>query len=84
MAMRKTIARAKLIAQLNKQIAEAPSVEQRLSLQMTFSTLLNAMGCCRGFGYVEWNNGGYEKWRDAGRPDDNREFFGDQSLIEYI
>lgn len=84
MAMRKTIARTKLIAQLNKQIAEAPSVEQRLSLKMTFSTLLNAMGCYRGFGYVEWNNGGYVKWRDAGRPDDNGEFFGDQSLIEYI
>jgi hypothetical protein len=81
---RQNIKRDNLIADLNRQIAEAPTVEKRLVLQVHFSSLLVHLETYLGFTYVEWLNGGFQRWHQDGCPENKLPYLGDQSMIRFI
>jgi hypothetical protein len=73
--------RAALVATFNQQIANAPTADSRRQLANVFESTLMSLGCYRGFGYNEWDTGGYSRWVADGRPSDNTPYLGDKSLV---
>lgn len=74
----------KLKEKANQMILNAPTRDQRRAIQSITESLLFAANAYRGFNYVGWGlRGGYEKWVEAGKPEDKSAFMGDQSLIYF-
>ena len=66
----------------NIRIARAATPEARLVIFELASSVLMEAKSYGGFGYTDWMNGGYTRWVDAGQPDDNTPFLGDQTKRE--
>lgn len=75
--------RRKLVASMNELIAECPLPEARQNLINSFSSLLIRSQSYLGFGYVAWDNGGYQQWLKDGKPEDNTKYLGDQTMIKF-
>lgn len=76
-----TAARVILVAKMNETIAACPLPEARQNLINSFTSLLFNLNDYKGFNYVDWVNGGFQKWITAGKPEDNKPFIGDETLI---
>lgn len=72
--------RAAIIKRANELIANAPTPEARKDIFELVSSLLLAANEYNGFNYTEWIfEGGYERWKKDGCPEDNSPYFGDQT-----
>lgn len=72
-----------LIAKANELIATSPTRQQRIELRNFIASMLIAANSYKGFNYTTWQNGGYECWLTAGKPDDTTPFLGDTSMIRF-
>jgi hypothetical protein len=75
--------RKAVIEKANDLILVAPTAEARRQIQNIVSTLLLAAGAYDGFQYIQWLNGGYDKWVAAGKPKDTMQFVPDRTLIRF-
>lgn len=75
--------RDKIIAAANEAVASAPDARVRSSLIAVFVTLLMKAGTYKGFNYTYWLERGHAAWIEAGRPNDNTPFLGDQTQVRF-
>lgn len=59
---RKTVDLSDLKARVNRMIEKTESKEAREALAILLSSVLMDCNAYKGFNYVEWLNGGSEKW----------------------
>ena len=80
---RKTFNVAELKEEANKMLSlpesEVRTDEWRLGIFYLTEKILMATGNYFGFNYVEWLDGGYKKWNEDGRPEDNIPYLGNQT-----
>lgn len=80
---RKTIKVQDLKERINRMIASATTTEDaRNILALLATSVLMDTHNYRGFNYIAWvDEGGYERWVEDGKPDDNRPYLGDQTRV---
>ena len=59
------------------------SPEIRLGFCSVLEQILHKTGNYNGFQYLDWLDGGCERWNADGRPKDNTPYLGDQSRRFY-
>ena len=57
--------------------------QARIGIATVLEHILHETGNYHGFNYVEWLDGGCEKWRADGCPEDNTSYLGDQTKVYY-
>ena len=84
--MRKTIELEKVKNLANKYLSGDNSLtpDQRKAIHSFTAQLLHSVNAYKGFNYVEWVNGGCEKWRKdrdrLNKPDlNNKPYVGDET-----
>lgn len=82
---RKTVGIAGIKAEVNRLIAlPITTPEARRTLGVFLSNLLMETGNYDGFNYIEWSlEGGAERWRKDGEPDDTKPYLGDPTRVFY-
>ena len=72
-----------IIDRANNLIKDASTPENRVAIAIVVSDLMHAAGIYKGFNYVDWVDGGWQRWCDDGKPADNTPYLGDQTKIRY-
>lgn len=84
---RKTFDVAALLKESNRLLAlpdnEHVNADWRRGVATSLEHVLLATGNYEGFNYLDWLNGGYEKWVADGKPVDTRPYLGDESRRVY-
>lgn len=75
--------RAEVIQKANELIAHASTREERLQIAGIVENLLVAADSYQGYNYKYWIERGFKEWQEAGRPQDNKEYLGDQSVVVF-
>ena len=70
-------------AQMERPDSQWNNADTRNGLSIMLEHILHETGNYHGFNYVEWRNGGCERWREDGSPADNTPYLGDQSRKFY-
>jgi hypothetical protein len=73
----------KIIVEEANNLIEKNSSPDREILFECFSRLLLACNSYRGFNYSHWLDTGYTQWVQAGRPEDNTPYLGDQTRVRF-
>jgi hypothetical protein len=76
-------ARKEVIQKANQLIVETTTAEGRKNIFDVISRLLIACDSYRGFNYLYWMEKGFTEWREAGSPENNIRFLGDQTMIKF-
>jgi hypothetical protein len=78
---RKTIDVDQIKKMVNDRIRISPPEAkwERIALHSLLTTILHDTGNYRGFNYIDWRDGGYDKWVQDGEPDDKARYLGDQT-----
>lgn len=85
MGKRKTIEVENLRRLVNGMLAlDTLSEDNRKSLCVLLDRVLHETGNYRGFNYVDWMNGGANKWRADGEPDNTQPYLGPEYKREYF
>jgi hypothetical protein len=80
---RKTFDVAEFTAKMNNRISRETSEDARRAFCYVLADVLHETGQYRGFQYLDWENGGYDRWVNDGRPTDNRPYLGPEHKRRY-
>lgn len=84
---KKTIKVARVLEMANKILAaeDSPYVTDgmRKGIASLLEQILHDTDNYSGFNYLEWLNGGCKRWQEAGRPEDNRAYLGNETKRVY-
>lgn len=84
---RKTIEVSKIKTWVNHHLASNLSVstkESRLAYASLLESVLHETGNYKGFNYLEWMNGGADRWHADGCPKDKTPYLGDETRRVYF
>lgn len=80
---RKTVSLRQVIERINGLIETAESDRERRRLMTMAEDFLHLTGQYRGFQYLDWENGGYDRWVADGKPEDNHPYIGNKTRVYY-
>ncbi len=72
--------RAVIVSAANVAIRIAPEPNQREEIRNAFASLLIKLKAYKGYNYAHWLDRGHAEWVAAGKPENNKPFFGDETL----
>lgn len=82
---RKTIDVEELKVLINKRLADKSTTpEQRRELAALLTHTLHKTGNYKGFNYLDWMEGGFERWRRDGEPMDTAPYLGDLTRVVFF
>jgi hypothetical protein len=84
---KKTFDVAALLTESNRLLAlpdsEHTTAEWRKGVATTLEHVLHATGNYEGYNFLDWLNGGYDKWIADGRPESTTPYLGDETRRVY-
>jgi hypothetical protein len=73
---RATVRVSVLKAKFNDYLRQGISESERKALCVAIENVLHETGNYQGFNYVDWLEGGADRWRADGEPKDNSKYLG--------